>query len=1755
MDLTAGTRIADRYVIERALAKGGMGAVFVARDERMGALVALKITAAGGAAADQLALRFAREARIGHRLGSRRQGFVRASDWGRIDAVQLYLVMDLVDNAKPLDLQQGSLDERVGRWRRAAELVQIAHEHGVIHRDLKPANFLQAQDGAIFLTDFGLAKVVGESEDAPGGQVSLTMTGVGFGTPPYMPPEQLEDAKHADKRADVYALGCMLFEAAVLRLPYPGPMPTSVMGAHLRVRAGSQPAPRPRDVDTSVPAAIDEACVLALELELDRRASSVGALLAVLDGAAVTRVEGPHAPVPSTLSGLATSTPAQTSEPKSPPYGVSPGSTSLGGTESVRPRSPARAIAGVAIAVLAVAGGMFLYERADQRRRALAELEAVIADGVAVRAGEEAEVSRAIKSLTDARDRYRSTLPDDVHRASELLTELEARRQQLEQNARQSALALTAEVESLRLVVRKAQDGLEADLSQARALEGGLEREAAAGLASKALDTSLAAARSERGDLERLRALASEPGVQSAQREAERLWQVGRALLLDGNATDALLNLEQAAATLRGLASWFEAAPRLVREQALLAREARAFSEGLSPTEQVVGELLAAWLSEALAALERGDLAAIGEPLARAREGLAAAPKALAGRRAVGSLRASVGPLRTIEDLSQGLRDADALYDGAERLLSSGDFDGATAAFEQAATALSAVLPRARGLVPDLWARASAAVEADRLGDALALLEVIVTIEPDHVAAVSRRVSVQRDLDRASASREAREREAAAEEAGTEGEAAQDLWLAAADAYDRALALGADDPQIKDARAKALKHGAPARRYLARALELIDEVADPTERYEAAAGVSRSYFQLGDRVRAVEAVRRAQGPQGQALPPTAGLPISRAAEAAGHAGAKDLAVELSSLAMTCAEAITARTDRGMVVIRVAMALHLAEAPGATSRFQEALDLAATANAAVLTSSFLPRLNQAGRRSLYRETILSAFTRFSDKPGDRIALATRCRQDGEVELWSHIMDGLINHPWPLEELEAFGSNGRKAASNWHLVLLELLASDDAARLRRGLDLPLLAAQSITEPKERHRLLVEAAGKFGEPEGIDMTPHELRRAKLLPDLTRLKLCVDGAWEVAKGFVEPEMIQAGLALAKFKHDASLAAVVDRVSSGAAPDRRPWSIGELAFHPGTPHEATSSLLALAVERASRAHGAGSDALAVLHADMHELARRTSRVKVPAHVTASIIRCALDLKRRWVASARTRPATPADLALALTFAETTVRIDPESAPAAIALAEQLIGEQAQATDLQRITRERLDRARVELAWMNLRGRATGLTVNSVREWRNRNKPAPGSESFSESLQVLALLGDEVAMVREAQAMTDAKARSNLLRSTARWLVVLNPADASALAPRETERFESFWADLGRAYLARGDRVNAEAAAIAAVGCLRVSDKWKNAYLVETVAELLTDLGQEPLALSIAVDAGENTLERLAIRSAEKTAEGALKVIERLPRNKASIVEAASLRFRAGDLDGGLAILERLPNDYALRPPLCSALVQEGRETAALRVIAGSRTKRERRDALLEVSTYLLENAEVERALSFTESAGPETRIEVLRQVAMRTQLETFPADELVTATLPWLQTNSQDFVLGGAFTARNEARARTGFTLLIAEPDRLEDAFASAWRFSTQHPVVSPSFAAWLASALEAKLNARSSVAELQIVAACFARAQDFESAVAMQTRAADRASVDHSWFDFVVDPSGYPEGGIFPTLARLTAYRQRTAWTSKWY
>jgi formylglycine-generating enzyme required for sulfatase activity len=276
MTIPSGTRVAARYTIESMLGEGGMGAVYVAHDEKFGVRVALKVAQASGGALAGFRDRFVREARVGNRLG-KTAGFVRALDWGELPGNALYLAMDLVPGATPLDLGTGTLEDRLVRLREAASLVALAHRNGVIHRDVKPANFLRAADGTLWLADFGIAKFVGETPEG-GGERSLTIAGTGFGTPAFMPPEQFEEAGTVDETADVYALGVMLFYALTGRVPFEGTR-TEVMSKQVLVGVGQDAMPRPSLVAPGVPPELEALCLEAIALDRPRRLGSAEAFV------------------------------------------------------------------------------------------------------------------------------------------------------------------------------------------------------------------------------------------------------------------------------------------------------------------------------------------------------------------------------------------------------------------------------------------------------------------------------------------------------------------------------------------------------------------------------------------------------------------------------------------------------------------------------------------------------------------------------------------------------------------------------------------------------------------------------------------------------------------------------------------------------------------------------------------------------------------------------------------------------------------------------------------------------------------------------------------------------------------------------------------------------------------------------------------------------------------------------------------------------------------------------------------------------------------------------------------------------------------------------------------------------------------------------------------------------------------------------------------------------------------------------------
>src|SRR5262249_47923850 len=207
-----------RYRVLRRIAEGGMGAVYEAEQDSPRRVVALKVVRPGFAS-PALVKRFAHEAQILARL--HHPGIAQVYEAGLADDGQPFFAMEFI-RGLPLDefADRHGLDlaARAGLVARVGDAVQHAHDRGIIHRDLKPANILVEETGQPKVLDFGVARATDADLLTAAG---LTRTGQLLGTPNYMSPEQVAgDPAAIDRRADVYALGGILFELAAPRLPY-----------------------------------------------------------------------------------------------------------------------------------------------------------------------------------------------------------------------------------------------------------------------------------------------------------------------------------------------------------------------------------------------------------------------------------------------------------------------------------------------------------------------------------------------------------------------------------------------------------------------------------------------------------------------------------------------------------------------------------------------------------------------------------------------------------------------------------------------------------------------------------------------------------------------------------------------------------------------------------------------------------------------------------------------------------------------------------------------------------------------------------------------------------------------------------------------------------------------------------------------------------------------------------------------------------------------------------------------------------------------------------------------------------------------------------------------------------------------------------------------------------------------------------------------------------------------------------------------
>lgn len=275
----AGERFGN-YSVTSFIGKGGMGAVYRAVHPEIGKVVAIKVLRPEFARDDMAVARFFDEARAVNAI--RHEGIVDIFDLGRRQDGTVYLVMEYLtgeDLARLLTRRRRlPLPDAIDCMIKVCESVGAAHRRGVIHRDLKPQNIFaiqRGQDLRVKVLDFGIAKLLHRANES---RRPDTNSGVILGTVEYMAPEQAS-ARPVDERADIYSLGCILYELCTGQPPFVAPNPLTVLTMHMT----SQPERMAlRAKDAEIPAALDEIMMRALAKDPGDRFSSTEELSAAL---------------------------------------------------------------------------------------------------------------------------------------------------------------------------------------------------------------------------------------------------------------------------------------------------------------------------------------------------------------------------------------------------------------------------------------------------------------------------------------------------------------------------------------------------------------------------------------------------------------------------------------------------------------------------------------------------------------------------------------------------------------------------------------------------------------------------------------------------------------------------------------------------------------------------------------------------------------------------------------------------------------------------------------------------------------------------------------------------------------------------------------------------------------------------------------------------------------------------------------------------------------------------------------------------------------------------------------------------------------------------------------------------------------------------------------------------------------------------------------------------------------------------------
>jgi len=274
-DKLIGRTLIGQYVVQKRLADGGMGALYLADQPSVGRAAVIKILSASASRGRERAARFELEARAASRLNH--PNIVTIYNYGALDDGTLFLAMEHLEgrSLKQLIEAEAPLPPERALWiaRQIGLALAEAHREGVVHRDIKPSNVMMVTRGAerdfVKVLDFGVAKMQG---------TDLTIAGQLCGTPAYMSPEQCR-GRDLDGRSDLYSLAVVLFEMITGTLPFVANTPVGFMGKHL-----TEPPPH-ASTHVEVADALDAVLLRALAKDPDERPATLDAFLQELDAA------------------------------------------------------------------------------------------------------------------------------------------------------------------------------------------------------------------------------------------------------------------------------------------------------------------------------------------------------------------------------------------------------------------------------------------------------------------------------------------------------------------------------------------------------------------------------------------------------------------------------------------------------------------------------------------------------------------------------------------------------------------------------------------------------------------------------------------------------------------------------------------------------------------------------------------------------------------------------------------------------------------------------------------------------------------------------------------------------------------------------------------------------------------------------------------------------------------------------------------------------------------------------------------------------------------------------------------------------------------------------------------------------------------------------------------------------------------------------------------------------------------------------